>query len=272
MENEGKEILTAKGGESAAPEAPTPKKRNRILIGALVAVGLCLALCIGAVAGGSVAYGLARARNRLAVRPSIGLALPHEERMPCEPGPDLDRGLGPDLDRVPERGFGSLGVGGALVVEVVEGGPADRAEITEGTVILSVDGRPLGPGDSLGEMIAEHKPGDEVTLEVMQLGSEFGGRGRDQFHLETREITVELGKHPDDKSRAYLGLSYMPFPGAGLDGSGMHPFMFEFLDDLEGQFEFQHKQDEDDRQHQFEFQWPPRGRGGRNQTPDSDVM
>ena len=51
MEDKEKQTFTAKAEETTAP-VTTPKKRNRIVIGVLVAVGLCLALCVGAAVGG----------------------------------------------------------------------------------------------------------------------------------------------------------------------------------------------------------------------------
>jgi S1-C subfamily serine protease len=89
---------------------------------------------------------------------------------------------------------------GALVVEVVNDGPADDAGIEAGDdqtsfqgvddiprggdVILSVDGRALAGQDDLSDLIAQHEPGDRVRLEVI--------RGDDK-----RTVTVTLGDRND---------------------------------------------------------------------------
>jgi serine protease Do len=53
---------------------------------------------------------------------------------------------------------------GSLVVDVEEGGPADKADIRPGDIILSVDGRPV-EGNSLPSMISVLKPGTTAELE-----------------------------------------------------------------------------------------------------------
>jgi S1-C subfamily serine protease len=91
---------------------------------------------------------------------------------------------------------------GGLVSEVVSGGPAEEAGIqggddklsfqaaryrTGGDVILQVDGRDIVRPDDLAEVIAAHKPGDEVTLTVLRDG-------------EREQVELTLGKRPDDPS------------------------------------------------------------------------
>ncbi len=55
---------------------------------------------------------------------------------------------------------------GALVQRVGKGGPAERAGIRPGDVILSVDGRPVESDTALPSMISAVKPGGTVELEV----------------------------------------------------------------------------------------------------------
>jgi S1-C subfamily serine protease len=95
-----------------------------------------------------------------------------------------------------------LGLGtnfGGLVAEVVPGGPADKAGIKGGDenltfqgqpykiggdVILEVDGHDVVEIDDLANLVAEHQPGDKVTLTVLRDG-------------ETEDVTVTLGQRPD---------------------------------------------------------------------------
>ena len=92
-----------------------------------------------------------------------------------------------------------LGVdGGALIAEVVDGGPADKAgirgseeEITfqgtrfavGGDVVVEADGKPVDKAEDLGRIIAALTPGETVELVVVRDGSR-----------ET--IEIELGERP----------------------------------------------------------------------------
>ncbi len=89
---------------------------------------------------------------------------------------------------------------GALVVEVVDGSPADQAGLgtgeetiefqgqdqipAEGDVVVSVDGEELTRTRDLADAISAKSAGDRVTLEVVRGG-------------ERREVEVELGERPE---------------------------------------------------------------------------
>jgi S1-C subfamily serine protease len=68
------------------------------------------------------------------------------------------------------RSLGLATPSGALVAEVWPGGPADRAGVKQGDVILSVDGRPMYRTGQLQQEIGFRKPGDEVKIEVARKG------------------------------------------------------------------------------------------------------
>ena len=96
-----------------------------------------------------------------------------------------------------------LGLGsptGALVSEVVPGGPAASAGIqgatgettfqgtpvaTGGDLIVSVDGEKVVAESDLAELISRKSPGSTVTLEIIRDG-------------ERRQVSVELAKRPTD--------------------------------------------------------------------------
>jgi S1-C subfamily serine protease len=88
---------------------------------------------------------------------------------------------------------------GALVSDVVPGGPADDAGIegsddertfqgatikSGGDVIVAVDGHKLQAESDLAELVARQRPGTTVTLEIVRDG-------------EHREIDVELAPRPE---------------------------------------------------------------------------
>jgi S1-C subfamily serine protease len=99
---------------------------------------------------------------------------------------------GPDHDRL---FFRAAAGPGALIVRVEPEGPAARAGLKEGDLIVSVDGQQVDRVHPLTDEIGRRKPGDSVTLEVGRPGE------------QNRTVRVELGKSPSDENRAYLGAS-----------------------------------------------------------------
>ena len=74
---------------------------------------------------------------------------------------------------------------GALITDVVGGSPADDAGLkgstgettfelqhikTGGDVVIAVDGKPVLQNNDLSKLVAQHKPGDVVTLDILRDG------------------------------------------------------------------------------------------------------
>jgi S1-C subfamily serine protease len=89
---------------------------------------------------------------------------------------------------------------GALITDVVSGSPADKAGLkgstgettfqlqhvkTGGDVVIAVDGKPVFQNNDLSELIALHKPGDTVKLDIL--------RGN-----QHATVDVTLGSRPAD--------------------------------------------------------------------------
>jgi S1-C subfamily serine protease len=89
---------------------------------------------------------------------------------------------------------------GALITDVVNGSPADKAGLhgstgettfqlqhikTGGDVVIAVDGKPVFQNNDLSELIAAHKPGDTVTLDILRDG-------------HPASVQVTLGSRPAD--------------------------------------------------------------------------
>jgi serine protease DegQ len=77
-------------------------------------------------------------------------------------------------------------VNGALITEVVNGSPADKAGLKPGDVLIGVEGKPVTDYASTLNLISALKPGATATLKVM----------RDKSELE---LKVNVGKRPKPK-------------------------------------------------------------------------
>ncbi len=95
--------------------------------------------------------------------------------------------LGVYIQTVNKEIAGYLGlsrVEGAVVTSVVEGGPADSAGITQGDVIIGIDGNRVGSAEDLTSLVQKMKPGQKVEVALYRSGKK----------LEVAVIIGEKGK------------------------------------------------------------------------------
>jgi S1-C subfamily serine protease len=108
--------------------------------------------------------------------------------------------LGVSIETIPADVAEELGAAaGVAITDVREGSPAAEADLHAGTgsrtvdgvpystggdVITAVDGEAVETAEQLQSLVAEHAPGDEIELTVVQDG-------------ETRTVTVTLADRPD---------------------------------------------------------------------------
>ena len=85
--------------------------------------------------------------------------------------------------------------GGVEIVAVAPGGPAQRAGLLRGDVLLEVDGEPVRGEEMLGRLLRQRDPGDPVELIVL----------RGTASVRTR---IELGRRQD----AVIALPELPDP------------------------------------------------------------
>jgi serine protease Do len=90
-----------------------------------------------------------------------------------------------DVDQALAESFGLEVPRGALVASVEKGGPAEKAGLQEGDVILEFDGQAIESAGQLPSAVAATDPGKAVALQVW----------RDRA---TREVKVKLGQTTDD--------------------------------------------------------------------------
>jgi membrane-associated protease RseP (regulator of RpoE activity) len=174
------------------------EKRKRISIAIILVAAFALILCVGVVIGGAVIYGVSQVTDLFS-----------------REAPHVALDLGGDLSVEPSvRVFTAA----AIVTEVTPGSPADDAGIQPGDVIGAVNGQEIGPDASLADLIGQHEPGDQVTLEIQRPGE------------GTRQVRVKLGEHPDKAGVAYLGVTYSSSPAFLGRIEGMPPL--EHLEEI----------------------------------------
>jgi serine protease Do len=125
-------------------------------------------------------------------------------------GGRVQRGqLGVTVQGISSDMAASLGlkeVKGALVSDVSEGSPAEKAGVVRGDVIVSVDGVPVDDGNVLRNRIASSRPGSTVTLGLLRDGTAKTVR------VELRELSSSraAGGKAEPAEGGRLGLSVRP--------------------------------------------------------------
>ncbi|MGZ4131257.1 MAG: S1C family serine protease [Actinomycetota bacterium] len=75
---------------------------------------------------------------------------------------------------------------GVAIVSVAPGGPADKAGIRVGDIVVAFDGKPISSWDALGNAIRAHRPGDRVDVTILQRSNGWA----------RKTVTVTLGTNP----------------------------------------------------------------------------
>ena len=120
----------------------------------------------------------------------IGLAIPVELALDVmqqiiEYGHVMRGWIGIEAQSLPQDIIDATGLdqGGILIVAVLRGGPADRAGIAPGDIMISIDGTPLYSPQYAVNMISGMQPGALINAEVL--------RG-----WETQTVTVRIAERP----------------------------------------------------------------------------
>jgi serine protease Do len=98
---------------------------------------------------------------------------------------------------------------GALVGQVIDGGPAEKAGVKTGDVILSVNGKVVERSAALPGVISAIKPGDSAKVEVWREGaSKVLNVKVEEFQEETQKVANREVEEPAKADK--LGLSVRP--------------------------------------------------------------
>jgi serine protease Do len=90
------------------------------------------------------------------------------------------QGVDPDM----AKAFGLTHGGGALVGDVSPGGPAAKAGVERGDIVLEMDGQTVNGPDDLSVRASALPPGTVVHLKVFRKGA-------------TQDVSVTLGQYPE---------------------------------------------------------------------------
>ena len=111
-----------------------------------------------------------------------------------------------------------LARGGALVLQVVEASPADKAKIMPGMVVAAIDGVRIASARQASDMVRSHRAGDRITLTLYDIT-------QGEVHPENISLTFDaappVGKSfsvrpPRTLAKEYF---YPPFPAANASWS-----------------------------------------------------
>lgn len=97
-----------------------------------------------------------------------------------------------DVNRGLAESFGLDRPAGALIAQVLDGGPAAKSGLRVGDVILSVDGKEINMSADLPHLIGTIKPNSEARLGIARDG-------------DRRTLTVSIGAMPEDGEKSAAG-------------------------------------------------------------------
>ena len=86
-------------------------------------------------------------------------------------------------------GFGLPKAQGALVNQVEKGGPAEKAGVEPGDVILRFDGKPVTSSEDLPRVVGATKPGSRVSMQIWR-------------NKTARDVQVTVAELQDDRAAA----------------------------------------------------------------------
>lgn len=117
------------------------------------------------------------------------------------------------INEADAREWGLSKPGGAIIVDVVKGGPADTAGMKADDIVLSFGGKPVQRSEDLIALVTRTSPGTTVPLTVMRAGKELTLNVK----VEELDLATEAGPQeepeevsPDAPVETGIGVSVEP--------------------------------------------------------------
>ena len=128
---------------------------------------------------------------------------------------------GQAVDAETARSLGLDRPGGVIASAVYPGGPADRAGVREGDLIVAADNAPVNDEGGLNFSTATHKPGDTLTLTLRRAGAtrSAGLRLETPPATPARDLRLLQGRTP------LGGATVINLSPAAADEYGLDPFV-----------------------------------------------
>jgi serine protease Do len=101
-----------------------------------------------------------------------------------------------EVSRETADAFGLVKASGALVNSVEKGGPADKAGVEQGDIIVKADGRPVNSSAELPRIITAIKPGTRIVLQVWHKGASK------DVNVTVAELKEDEGARPTRRAPA----------------------------------------------------------------------
>ena len=110
--------------------------------------------------------------------------------------------------------LGISGKKGAIVSELTPGGPADRAGLQPGDLVLGIDGKPVTSSSELTRMVGDHHTGEVMHLQVLRGGHPIVIDVRSGVRPSEQELAKTDKSGDDDKDGAAPSAPAAPRPSA----------------------------------------------------------
>ncbi len=110
--------------------------------------------------------------------------------------------------------LGIVGKKGAIVSDLTPGGPADRAGLQPGDVVLALDGKPVASSTELTRMVGETRSGDVMHLQVLRAGHQLVVDVRSGVRPSEQELAKADGDNDQDQNGGAPSAPVAPRPSA----------------------------------------------------------
>ena len=117
--------------------------------------------------------------------------------------------------------FGLGGRKGAVVADVVPNGPAQRAGVLSGDVVVGVNGHPINSYTEMTREVAKVSAGDVARLDIFRQGKERSIDVHTALRPSESQLAQNGGAGQDEGSPG--GASTRPAPGAAILGMSLVP-------------------------------------------------